>query len=350
LATQEEWFSGKKIENPLEALSFVGRSLAPIPAAAGTQELGRIGPLASAIQAGGMNISAEGLKDLRNRTAAADPAFGKPFDDLGPQAKKDYKVKYPTHFAESEELTEGSPLKRIVEIGEERTQRLDALGKQLDAGKITGQDYVAGRADILTEAAVKSSEYDVKSDTDNPYDLAYGEWMDIIAAAKKANPSGVLTSADFEEVEAKAKAQLGLQKWAMIEEKRMASADPVEKRYLQDRAKMEAYWEVTDKEWVSFAAGDPELSQYATYQQYQDKVVADLKAQGMGPDWVGRDPVVKAFEKGSAKIRTGYLWENPEVDALLVVWGYGQIVHSQEAADIYKKRTGLEARPPADMQ
>ena len=345
LATQEEWFSGKKIENPLEALSFVGRSLAPIPAAAGTQELGRIGPLASAIQAGGMNISAEGLKDLRNRTAAADPAFGKPFDDLGPQAKKDYKVKYPTHFAESEELTEGSPLKRIVEIGEERTRRLDALGKQLDAGKITGQDYVAGRADILTEAAVKSSEYDVKSDTDNPYDLAYGEWMDIIAAAKKANPSGVLTSADFEEVEAKAKAQLGLQKWAMIEEKRMASADPVEKRYLQDRAKMETYWELTDKLWQSFTHG-----LQGTYDQYRQKVVERLRTRGMGEAYADKDPLIVAFGDFTGDIRSNFLLGSPEVDALLAVWGYNEIVHSVPAAAIYKKRTGLMPRLPADMQ
>jgi hypothetical protein len=347
LATGEEWFSGKKIETPQEAASFVGRALAPIPAAAGTQELGRIGAPASVIQAGGLNISAERLKDLRNRTAVADPDFGKPFDDLGPQAKKDYKAKYPSHFAESEELTEGSPLRRVVEIGEKRAAKLAALGDQLTTGAITGEQYIAGRADILTEAAVKSSEYDTKSETDNPYDLAYGEWMDMIASAKEANPAGVLTGTAFEELERQAKEQLGPEKWAMIEEKRMATADPVEKQYLQDRAKMEIYWDLTDTEWQAFCARVPRAKVYAgmTYEQYRASVTERLRVEGKGEGWVDRDPLILLFEKATGQKRTIFLYRNPEVDALRAVWGYQGTVHTKKAADIYKVRTGLEARP-----
>ena len=304
-------------------------------------------PLTSALSMVGARTQAESSTEKRERIALEET--GTAYGAMKPQQREDFRAAHPDLYAGPEDYPKGSSQRRVIEIREDTNTKLGALGEQLEAGKIDGQEYIDGRADILTEGAILSAEYRSDYESDNPYDQAYSEWQEMIAVAKEANPAGVLTGAAFSDLERQAEKQLGHERWAMVQENRLASADPVEKRYLEDRAKMEAYWELTDTEWQAFCNRVPRARAYVgmTYEQYRASVTERLRAEGKGEGWVDRDPLILLFEKATGQKREVFLYRNPEVDALRAVWGYQRTVHTKKAADIYKARTGLQARPPA---
>ena len=351
------WFGQEPTRGNIgQTAKFLAEQVSPIPLTSFTSERARIGGPAAAVQLTGVNISAESLPDLRNRTAKADPDFNDPttgqprkYDELDRQAKLDYKAKYPGHFATSEELPEGTPMQRMVELSEEKTRRLKEIGDQY-ALDHNGAAYVAARSDILTDIATRQDEVstttDYKPKTDEQ--KAVQEWNQYIATAKAAAPGNTLSGAAFGSLEDKARSEMGDIKWALVEQSRMASADPVEKQYLQDRAKMEAYFGLEDQLWAKLVTNNPKcpekLKQYATYRDYIEARALELMGQGYARENVYLDPVSKDFEKAMTPYSQGFLGKNPDVDALRAIWGYSLGVHTGKAASFYFERTGLKAR------
>ena len=302
-------------------------------------------PLTSALSMIGARTQAEARGEQRERISLEET--GTAYSIMKPQQKKDFTTAHPELFAGAEEYPESAPQHHLIDIAETKATRMDALGKQLEAGGIDGQEYIDGRSTILTEAAIASAEYATGYESDNPYDQAFGEWQQIVADAKAANPAGVLTGTAFGELERQAEKDMGPEKWGMVEERRLASADPVEKKYLQDRAKMEPYWDLTDKLWEEWSGGDPALRDM-TYQQFIDSTLATLKTENKGREWLARDWNLRSFNKWSEDGRTQFIFDNPDVEALLVKWGYNEVFHTGEGGAIYQQETGLEPRYPVE--
>jgi hypothetical protein len=347
----ERYFGGDKLTNWKDMVKFTAENLfEPIPFTSMTGKEGkRIGKGGSTLQAIGFNVSAEKLADLRNRTAEGDTQFGKPYDKLDRQGRLDYKTKYPEHFAASEDMPEGTPAQRSVELSEEKVGHIKEIGDQFNIDH-DGQAYIDARSQILTDAATRQDEINQDSDykpkTDQ--DKAVQEWNQMIVDAKAKAPGGVLNGMAFGELERQAQQTLGTQKWALVEQSRMASADPVEKEYLADRSALENYWQIEDDLWkklvVDNAKALPKLRAFPTYRDYLADAQSRAEAKNLSPAYAYTDPVAKEFEKRATAYSQSYLLHNPEVDALRVIWGYAQGVHSKPAYDIYYKRTGLRPR------
>jgi len=152
----------------------------------------------------------------------------------------------------------------------------------------------------------------------------------------------------FGELERQAEQQMGTQKWALVEQSRMASADPVEKQYLTDRSALEDYWQIEDNLWQKLVVDNPKalakLKTFPTYRDYVADAQARAEAKNLSPAYAYTDPVAKEFEKRMTAYSQAYLLHTPDVDALRVIWGYAQGVHSKPAYDIYYQRTGLRPR------
>jgi len=118
------------------------------------------------------------------------------------------------------------------------------------------------------------------------------------------------------------------------------------KKYREMQKELQPYYDLEDTEWRVYCLGTPsepappELKQYAElpYQEYRRQLALEV-----GPSWVDSQPYVKAFEKWIARDRKNFLLDNHAADASRAIL-YGEGVHSQEAEDIYKARTGLTPR------
>jgi hypothetical protein len=344
------WFGGEPTRGtPQQFGKFMANQLAPIPVTSVTSEQARIGKSAALAQIGGINISAERLADLRNRMAEADSQFGKPYDELDRQGRLDYKAKYPGHFATSEEMPTGSAMQRSLQLSGEKVGHIKEIGDQFNIDH-DGQAYIDARSQILTDAATRQDEINQDSDykpkTDQ--DKAVQEWNQMIVDAKAKTPGNVLSGMAFGELERQAEQQMGTQKWALVEQSRMASADPVEKQYLTDRSALEDYWQIEDNLWQKLVVDNPKalakLKTFPTYRDYVADAQARAEAKNLSPAYAYTDPVAKEFEKRMTAYSQAYLLHTPDVDALRVIWGYAQGVHSKPAYDIYYQRTGLRPR------
>jgi hypothetical protein len=345
------WFGGEPTRSTPEQFGkFLANQVGPIPLTSVTSEQARIGKSAALAQISGINISAERLADLRNRTAESDTQFGQPYDKLDRQGRLDYKTKYPGHFATSEEMPTGSTMQRSLELSEEKVGHIKEIGDQFNIDH-DGQAYIDARSQILTDAATRQDEInrdsDYKPKTDQ--DKAVQEWNQMIVDAKAKAPGGVLNGVAFGELERQAEEVLGPEKWALVEESRMASADPVEKQYLQDRVRLEGSWNLEDELWAKIVTNNPKaaprLKVFPTYRDYIADAQVKLQAKGLAPAYAYTDPVAKSFEKYMGDYSMGYLMKNPDVDALRVLWGSAEGVHSIKAYNFYVTRTnGIKPR------
>ncbi|HUT62254.1 MAG TPA: hypothetical protein VNA25_30825 [Phycisphaerae bacterium] len=346
----KSWFGGEPTRGSVQNFArFAATQAEPIALTSYTSERGKIGTTASLAQLSGINISAEPLAKLRDRTAATDPQFGKPYSELDRQGKFDYRAKYPGHFATSEEMPTGSAIQQSLEVSAAKVKAIHDIGTRFSQDH-NGEAYMDARSTILTEAAIRQdvinrdSDYEPKTDQEK----AVYEWNQMIVGAKTAAVGGVLDGAAFGALEDQAEKVMGKTKWALVEESRMASADPIEKEYLQARAKIRPYWDIQDQTWqkrvLNNSSARADMRQYSTYQEYEDSVVSRLAAQGKSAEYATLDRGIKWFTQQSEGALTRYLKENPEVDALLAYW-YGRNTHSARASAIYRERWGMTPRP-----
>jgi len=96
-------FQGRPVDSPEDFAQFGFNQVAPIPVTGLLDERGRIGGVGSAIQAGGLNVSAERLPDLLNRKF--EEIAGRPYD---PQAGDRTIIEQDERFAELRPILEES--------------------------------------------------------------------------------------------------------------------------------------------------------------------------------------------------------------------------------------------------
>jgi hypothetical protein len=346
-------FGGQQLETPLDIGLFLAEQVSPIPAAGFWSEYQRIGLRGAVIQGVGLNVSAETLHNLRNRTATEEA--GKTYEEMTRQEKKDWRNKHPEQFATSSELPEGSPMQQAVALTEERNQRIAALGVQYENGEITGAQYATRRGDILQEIAAKRSEippqeYQPKTDEEKALDTYYRTLDD----RRTASPTKLLDSEDFDAAEQAVIDELGETGRQTLEVALAASGDRVEKDYLIDRhLNTEAgWWDISDLIWQQEAKKRGLASADMTYREVLDAAADALYESGIEPTATqveramrdrGWGDMLDAITAGRIQARINH----PDLDARLLRWGTNGVTtaRSEEAMELFRRATGRDIRP-----
>ncbi len=351
----EAAFGGEQLESAQDIGMFVLEQVSPIPGAGFWGEQRRIGLRGAGIQAVGLNVSSERLRDLRNRTTQEE--LDKPYDELSRQERIDWRKKHPEQFATSADLPEGSPMEQAIELGEERHKRIAALGVEFENGEILGSAYRAGRGDILREIAARRSEippsdYTPKTDEDKALDLYYRTLDD----RRTASPTNLLQSEDFDAAERAVIEELGEKMGEALHNGLMASADRVEKAYLTDRRTINdsGWWEIRDSRWRAEAAERGLASANMGFDEVRDSIADSLFNEGIEPTPTqierklrehGWGDVLDDMADDGIRFRVNH----PDIEARLVRWGMGGLstVRSEDAIDKYRRMTGRDIKPSA---
>jgi hypothetical protein len=346
-------FGGQPLEDWRDIGLFLAEQVSPIPAAGFWSEKQRIGLTGAAIQATGLNVSAERLSELRNRTATEE--VGKPYDEFTRQEKLDWRKKHPEQFATSADLPEGTPIEQALALSEERAKRIGALGVKLENGEITGSQYGAMRGDIVQEIAARRSEiptqdYQPKTDEEKALDTYYR----TLDARRTASPTGLLQGEDWDAAEQAVLDELGEKGQQALLTALAASGDRVEKVYLEDRLlNTQARWnEINDLIWQQEAATRGLPSADKKYSEVLDAVADALQESGIEPTATqvertmrdrGWGDVLDAMTAARIQARINH----PDLDARLLRWGTNGVTtaRSEKAMDLFKTATGREIRP-----
>jgi hypothetical protein len=276
VAQQRTFFNEEKLETLRDYARFALEQVSPIPAAGQFEESRRIGRFPGGfVQGLGLNVSAESLSSLRNRTAKEDPDFGNVYEELSRQKKMDYRQKYPEHFAVSQDLPEGTPIQQAIALSEERNEKIAALGQQLEANDIDGRTYGENRSDILMGIAARRSEiprgdYKPKTDEEKAADAYY-------------------RGLEFERG---------------------------------------GYWDAEKLIWKSMRDSLPELAKYDTFDDFEKSLVDMAVKQGIprdfitGTDMMGSFPIIEKFRQMRADFRDFLINQNPKLGRLGLKWGW----------------------------
>ena len=343
------------VEELGEIGAFIAEQISPIPAAGFWGEQQRIGWTGAIVQVTGLNVSAERLRDLRNRTAEEES--GKTYDDMNRQEKMEYRGKHPDHFVTSSELPEGTPERQAIALSEERTQRIEALGVQLENGEINGPEYREGRSTILQEIAARRSEippsaYKPRTEEEKALDVYYR----ALEERRAASPTQLLAGEDFDAAERAVIDELGEAGQKALTSALTASADRVEKQYLADRQVVDEsrWWEVQDLIWQAAAKERGLPSATMSYRDVIDAVETALLDSGIEPTATlvegamrdrGWGPVLDGMADARIRLRVNH----PDIDARLARWQFSGVtsVRSEDAIRDFRMLTGRDIRPTA---
>jgi len=346
-------------EQPLDDWRDIGMFLAeqvsPIPAAGFWSEYQRIGLRGAVIQGMGLNVSAEKLRDLRNRTATEET--GKPYDEFTRQEQKDWRNKHPEQFATSSELPEGTPIQQAVALTEERTERVRALGVQLENGEITGTQYAADHGDIVQEIATRRAEippqnFKPETDEEKALDIYYRK----LDKARTDSPTKLLDSEDFDAAEQAVMEELGEKGLAALETAMAASGDRNEVVFYADRkiVNESGFRDIADLIWQEEAKKRGLSSATMTFHEVTDAVADSLLDQGIEPTATqinremidrGWKPVLDAIDKARIQSRINH----PDIEARCLRWGINGMTtaRSEESMNLFQQMTGRQIKPAA---
>lgn len=138
------------------------------------------------------------------------------------------------------------------------------------------------------------------------------------------------------------------------------SADETYRGLKADKKKLDdaGYFERRDQAFSVFVQEAKKFNQTAPADQKipshalksEDDLIAwikqDIARQGYGAEYYTNHPVYTGWQSIYDNVNGEYLAGLGKLEDLAIRWGYQQAVHSQEAYDAYKARTGLEPKLP----
>ena len=278
------------------------------------------------------------------RSALAQREYGVPYDELTRQQALDFRKAHPSYFTQPGALPAGSPMRRQIELTQQRAEQIGALGQAVKNGSVKPEEYGNLRGDILREIAIRRDEAgsDFAGKSTTAEDKALDVYYKTIQTAEKQSPLGRFESTgDWAQAEAQARdavqQQYGPQGLAALDSALTASADPVEKQYLSDVKAVAAsgYFDIDEHGFQSdvwrkrFAdAGMWAAKDYRSLVDFEEAYVARRAADPnnvLAVDAARRDferlAVVRAYQRAVTQTRQTWFANAPDLLRKSAYWG-----------------------------
>lgn len=357
-------FRGKPIKTAGDVGGFLLEQVSPIPAAGLFEERQRIGWPGALVQAVGLNISAEGLGQLRTRVAKQEnpnnsDVQANGFRGLTPAEVRDFYFNHP----ELEEAGEQA-VRNAAERGDEWAlyrQDVDQayqgfvsfLARAKDASPEEQRQVYNTARDILgAQLATIDARYadlvaknEERRERDGPANdtekllaernAIYDEFEDPATGAVPLDRK----EAFYQALDVWEAGLSGKEQAALDENTGLREVPAWVKQYRRDQKALRNYWNRSEAVWAEMREMYAALNSYETPQAYRQKVEADIVKRGlvglMAPE---SDPFLGLYNTAVARTRRAYRLENPSINAILTYW-YGNKALTWEAHEIAQEMT-----------
>ena len=120
---------------------------------------------------------------------------------------------------------------------------------------------------------------------------------------------------------------------AFVERNTGIYGTPKVKEYKQDQKKLRPYWELRDQVWAKMQEAYPKIARYSSPLEYEHAMTRKMKLEGQDPLLVqmriSKLPILVYLDRIVSTLRERYRIAHPDVDALLLKWGYTTTLKSQ---------------------
>ncbi len=345
--------------NVLQTLWYVAETFSPLSAGAvservRTGEFDLVGTsIEAASQLAGTSYREATVWDrlLMRRDELAMQEYGHDWDDLEYPASQRAALekKYPEELARPDARTErGKALKEHRDIGVQYV----ALQERLDAQFPPGEDWRKGYGVLKDQQAGAYTGWEAT----NAETVA---WLETLAP-EDPNEQAL---ADYRQAFDDAKTAWGdvdIDRLSAILDRLEATWTPKQKEYVDretgikdtpqvreykaDQRVLRPYWEIMDEAWTDLREQYPIYEPFATLDYFMQAQAQELLAMGVPQNqlesYLGRVPAVAEVLGLVSDMRFQYRLAHPEVDALLVKWGYATTPAAQQDRARPKGRFG----------
>jgi hypothetical protein len=343
---------GAKIDDGSDWLKIAGNKMFPFAAQSAIEANGGAGSKLLASFANGVGMSANPMRawDIYDKylkdQRMADGSQRFPDGVNTVNSDENQFTTFQQHDSTAQHLKQNWEDQRVgrggdsaasVRIQRERADRIDLA----DAEVAKTGDYYTYRQNINAIRALSREEFRALSidAVKNEGDKAkVNTWYDIYSDKTIQNPiTGGIDSSALESAQAAWKQANPGEYERIIEPNEKLGLTPQETQLRVERKRIEqsGWWETDTQAWGAITARNPQWTagakDIAAYKTMRMQALTEAAAKAGNPTpelWaerrLGKDPLIRVFDKLRAKYRLVLQRQNPDIISLLSKWGYNQ--------------------------
>jgi len=139
------------------------------------------------------------------------------------------------------------------------------------------------------------------------------------------------------------KATYGDDTWDAIQTRLHRDEHPLERELRLDQEKLSDYWELEDQLWQRMTANEPSL-RGVSLRQYTTQVQMEAVQNGIDPTEDPRWEFLDEVTSTLTEVRDIYRKRHPDINAILIKWGYASTAKTKEAQALFEQQYGYAPR------
>jgi hypothetical protein len=256
-----------------------------------------------------------------------------------------------------------------AELAKEYSQASDLIkqgyGKQVGAVADTFQPGVNGQQVRDQLSALKDQRWgarqalndpqgryaEIVANFDNPekltranrQDLLFNLYMEAVGQPDLKDALGNYNYAARDAIDEKVKATYGDETWDAIQTRLHKDEHPLERELRLDQEKISDYWGLEEDLWARMTANEPSL-QGVSLRQYTTQIQLEATQMGIDPSEDPRWQFLDEVTATLSEVREIYRRRHPDINAILIKWGYASTAKTKEAQALFKQQYGYAPR------
>lgn len=188
-----------------------------------------------------------------------------------------------------------------------------------------------------------------KMQRENRLSVIYNYYREAINDPSLTDDLGRYDYQQRDDIDEKFKQRYGADVFEAIQERLHKNEHPLKRELRLDREKLDDYWNLEDQLWERATATMPQL-QGMGFRKYQEAVQEQALAQGIDPQMHPGWKLVDAVQQVLSEVRELYRRRHPDVNTILIKWGYAGTAASTEAQSLFQQQYGYQPRMAANVR
>jgi len=178
---------------------------------------------------------------------------------------------------------------------------------------------------------------------ENRNSILYNYYMQAISDPGLTDDLGRYDQEAKDSIDAAFKQRYGDATWTAIQDRLHKDEHPLERELRLDQEKISDYWELEEQLWERMTANEPAL-RGVSLRQYTNQVQLEAVQMGIDPSEDPRWQFLDEVTATLSEVREIYRRRHPDINAILIKWGYASTAKTKAAQALFEKQYGYAPR------
>lgn len=178
---------------------------------------------------------------------------------------------------------------------------------------------------------------------ENRNSILYNFYMQAISDPGLTDELGRYDQEAKDSIDAAFRTRYGDETWDGIQARLHKDEHPLERELRLDQDKISDYWGLEEDLWARMTANEPSL-QGVSLRQYTTQVQLEATQMGIDPSEDSRWQFIDDVTATLSEVRSIYRKRHPDINVILIKWGYVSTAKSKEAQALFEQQYGYAPR------